>query len=626
MITLLLSTLLALATPVRAEPSPEWQACAGGIGYTSDQSIAACTAIINAGAVASKKDLARAFANRCAAVVTAGDPERALSDCTKAIELDPTLGEAYRRRALCYYNLGKPELSIADSTRAINLDPTDYKAYTIRGNAWGLMKRYDNAIESYDQAIRLNPGFADAWSNRGAAYEKKGLYERAIEDFDQAIRLRPDFANAWFNRGHAYRTRGEYERAIRDYNEVIRLQPKDAGAYNDRGLCYNKLGQYDRAVQDFDRALELRPDYPFALNNRGVSYNGMGLHDRAIEDLDHAIRLKPDYPEAYNNRGIAYAEKGLYDGAINDFSQAIQLRANFPEALGNRGFVYLKKGTLGDLDQAIADSEQALKLSHPNPTYVRTNLEEAKRAKDALLAQANAKGTGARVALIVGNSTYLHAPRLPNTRNDVEDVATELKKLGYQVFGYPRTDFTRTSLLLEIEAFKKSSIGASAAVIWYSGHGQQMLEEGAETPNDFIIPVDARIDKRADVAPNAIRLDALKIAVLPAKQLRMVVVDACRNNPFYVGSRATRGMGRSPATPGVLLIQSTQPGNIAQDGAGRNSPFTQAFLAELRKSPRRDVRQLFSAVQGGVESLTRHEQKPQIDDGLATGDTVAMAP
>ena len=141
-----------------------------------------------------------------------------------------------------------------------------------------------------------------------------------------------------------------------------------------------------------------------------------------------------------------------------------------------------------------------------------------------------------------------------------------------------------------------------------------------------IVLHDAKISRRADVAPSAIRLDSLKIAVLAAKQLRMVVIDACRNNPFYTGTRATRGMGRSPPTPGVLLIQSTQAGNIAQDGQGRNSPFAQAFLAELRKSAKRDVRQLMSGVQGSVMSLTRNEQKPQIDDGLATADTLALAP
>ncbi len=444
-------------------------------------------------------------------------------------------------------------------------------------------------------AIIANPKNSEdapiAYWNRGLAHSSKEQYDRAIEDFSQAIRLKPDYVEAYKSRAAAYRQTHQYDRAIQDYDYAIRLSPNDADLYSDRGTVYGIKRQYDRAIQDYD----------------------------------YAIRLSPNDADLYNDRGTFYGMKGKYDRAIEDFNQALSLNPNESMAWANRGFVYLKKGTLRDLDQAIADSEQALRLD-PNLTYVRGNLDEARRAKEALLAQANAQSTGARVALIIGNSTYLAAPPLPNARNDAEDVAKELEKLGYRIFGYPKTDFTKSEMTLVMEEFKKASIGAAAAVVWYSGHGQQMTEDGAEVPNDWVVPVDAKISKRAEVAPNAIRLDSLKIAVLAAKQLRMVVIDACRNNPFYTGSRSTRGMGRSVAMPGVLLIQSTQPGNIAQDGEGRNSPFAQAFLAEMRKGPKRDVRQLMSGVQGGVLGLTKGEQKPQIDDGLATAETVALAP
>ncbi len=576
-------------------------------------------------AIRLKPDYADAYVDRGNAYNGKGQYDRAIQDFDQAIKLNPNYAGTYNNRGNAYRGKGQYDRAIQDYDQAIRLKPDFVLAYNNRGTVYAEQGQYDRAIQDYDQAIRLKPDYADVYVNRGNAYNGKGLYDRAIQDFDQAIRLKPNSDWAYNNRGNAYNGKGQYDRAIQDFGQAIKLNPNYAGAYDNRGNAYNGKGDYDRAIQDFDQAIKLNPNYAGTYNNRGNAYHGKGQYDRAIQDFDQAIRLKPDYAGAYNNRGNAYNAKGQYDRAIQDFNQAVQLDRSDGKYWGNRGFSYLKKGSLRDLDQAIADSEQALRLN-PNLTYVKTNLDEAKKIREALFAQANAQGTGARVALVIGNANYLAAPPLPNARNDAEDVAKELKKLGYKIFGYPRTDFTRSDMLLELETFKKASIGASAAVVWYSGHGQQMTEDDAETPNDWVVPVDAKIAKSAEVAPNAIRLDSLKIAVLAAKQLRMVVIDACRNNPFYTGSRSTRGMGRSVAMPGVLLIQSTQPGNIAQDGEGRNSPFAQAFLAEMRKGPKRDVRQLMSGVQGGVLGLTRGEQKPQIDDGLATADTVALAP
>ncbi len=484
--------------------------------------ITACTATINARGK-TPKDLARAYSNRCAALGEVGQPEKALADCTKAIELDPTLGEALRRRAAINLDLDQPSRSIADSTRAIQLDPTDYKAY----------------------------------NNRGNAYRSKSQYARAIQDYTQAIKLRPDFARAYYNRGIAYRHEGQHDNAIRDYTQ--------------------------------------------------------------------AIKLKPDFPDAYSNRGIAHAAKGQYDRAIADFNKAISAPNRREPALdfGNRGYAYLKKGSLTDLTQAIADTERALRLD-PNLPFVRDNLEEARRIKEALLAQAHAQSTGARVALVIGNAVYDNDRQIPNAANDANDVAKALGNLGYKVT--IKTNLKIAGMRAELGRFAKSSIGADAAVVWYSGHGQQMREEGAENADDYVIPVDAQINRRADVAKNAIRVDTVTTAVTAAKQLRMVVIDACRNSRFW---SETRGAARrNVERPGVLIIYSAQPGNVAIDDLGdgsRNSPFARAFLDALKEGPKRDVRLLFSDVVGRTRKLTNNDQSPQPIDGLATGDAMALA-
>ena len=436
--------------------------------------------------------------------------------------------------------------------------------------------------------------------------------------------MKPDDAAAFYNRGNAWGIKGEYDKAIADFTEAIRLKPDDAAAFFYRGLAWGNKREYDKAIADYTEAIRLKPDYAFAFNNRGNAWWHLGDYDRAIADHTEAIRLKPERAAAFNNRGVAWAYKGEYDKALEDFSQALRLDKALALPWANRGKLFLKRKTRRDLEQSIADSEQALRLD-PKLADARSNLEEAQRALQALIEQARAPATGARVALVIGNSNYLAAPLLPNARNDAQDIAAELKKLGYRIYGYPKTDFSKAELEQEIEAFKQASIGASAAVLWYSGHGQQMLEDGAELPNDYVIPVDGRINKGADVTKNAIRLERLQTAVLAAKQLRLLVIDACRNNPFYTGARAARGMGRPSAAPGVLLVQSTATGNIAQDGEGRrNSPFAESFLQELRRAPDRDLRLLFSAVQGGTMSLTRNEQRPEITDNLASGEVVLL--
>jgi uncharacterized caspase-like protein len=275
---------------------------------------------------------------------------------------------------------------------------------------------------------------------------------------------------------------------------------------------------------------------------------------------------------------------------------------------------------IGDYDASLADLERSVALAKGSCPRCEASLQQASDAN-----RAKAAPTGRRIALVIGNSRYLHSPILPNAANDAADVAKELQKLGYEVFGHPKTDFVRSQLVSEIEAFKKTSVGASAAVVWYSGHGHQMLEEGSELPFDWIIPVDAQINSKADVPKNALRLDELKIAVIAAKSLRLVVIDACRNSTFYAGSRATRGLSRNAPSPGVLVIFSTKPGNIAQDGDGRNSPFALAFLENIRNKPQLDVRQLFSAVTGRVLELTKNEQAPETVSGLTSGDTLALA-
>ena len=469
---------------------------------------------------------------------------------------------------------------------------------------------------------------AIAYNNRGFAYSTKGDDDRAIQDYSDAISQWKDFDWAYINRGVSYSRKGDQVRAIRDFNEAIRLKSRDLDeVYFLRGIAHCRKGDYDRGIKDFNEAIRLTPNNADAYSNRGAAYIYKGDYDRGIIDFNEAIRLKPDYADAYNNRGVAYAYKGDYDRAIEDFSRAISNpKYSTPaEAYANRGYAWFKKGTLPDLERAIADIGQALKID-PKLDTAKSDLADARAARDALIAQAKAQKTGRRIALVIGNSTYANAGPLPNAINDAREVAGALKALGYEIFGYDKTNFTKAALEREIAEFRKAAVGSTAAIIWYSGHGQMMVEKDNPNIRDWIIPVDASIKTDADVAGNAISLDALTISVRAAKKLRLVVVDACRDNSFFTGTRGVERFLDPTKLDGVVVVYSTSPGDVARDGpSGGNSPFAKAFIDSVKAKPGSDVRLLFSAVSGLTKTRTgTPPQRPIVESGLETDETVAL--
>jgi tetratricopeptide (TPR) repeat protein len=178
----------------------------------------------------------------------------------------------YNNRGNAYYNLGQYSQAISDYTRAIELNPEYAKAYCHRGVVYRKLGNLDQAISEYIKAIELNPKYAAAYNNRGNAYSDLGQYPKAICNFTRAIELNPKYAAAYYSRGVAYGNLGQYNQAISDYTRAIELDAKYAMAYNNRGNAYGRLGQYLQAISDFTRAIKLNPEFALAYNNRGVAY------------------------------------------------------------------------------------------------------------------------------------------------------------------------------------------------------------------------------------------------------------------------------------------------------------------------------------------------------------------
>jgi uncharacterized protein len=230
---------------------------------------------------------------------------------------------------------------------------------------------------------------------------------------------------------------------------------------------------------------------------------------------------------------------------------------------------------------------------------------------------------GTRVALIFGNAKYQAAPVLDNPTNDAEDLAKALRKMGFDVI--EQRDASRDAMTKAIRDFSVHLKGAEVALFYYAGHGLQMNGE------NYLIPVDAKIETQADVRFSAINLIDIQQEMDGSGRANVIILDACRNNPFIEklarGGRslAGRGLNRIEATGvGSLIIFSTQPNNIALDGSGRNSPFASALLKYVG-TPDLEIRQMISKVRGDVLQATNQKQVPW-DNSSLVGDVYLAGP
>jgi uncharacterized caspase-like protein len=202
----------------------------------------------------------------------------------------------------------------------------------------------------------------------------------------------------------------------------------------------------------------------------------------------------------------------------------------------------------------------------------------------ALLFPAHAQAEK-RVALAIGNSAYRHAPPLDNPRNDAVDIAAALSKLGLQVI--EGVDLDRAGLERKVRDFAKALAGADLGVFFYAGHGLQVSGQ------NYLVPVDAELQTGSALAFETVRLEDVHSTMEREARTNVLFIDACRNNPLApnlarsMGTRSTEvGTGLAPvrAASGTLISFSTQPGNVALDGTGRNSPFAAALVKHVSAS------------------------------------------
>jgi tetratricopeptide (TPR) repeat protein len=580
-----------------------------------------------------------------------------------AMSCSPAMASDRSDRIACTQADG-PDAKIAACTRLLEsgklTNQERSKAYQARGIFWREKGERDRAIADFNEALRLTPNDSDVYNNRGIIWIDMGEVDRAFSDFNESVLHAPqtvDSAIFYENRGDVWREqKREFDRAIVDYSNAIRLDPKDSKAYLNRGIAWKELGQFDRAIADYTVAIRLSPKSENAYANRGESWRLKGDLDRALADQDRAVALNTKGYNAYVVRGDTRRYKGDFADAIADYQRALEISPGAVTALTGLGLTFEK---MGDLTNARVKFEQACASGRVDPRFIilfPTGLDTC-RARLAALNSGVAQPTipislpkatsatsiptpsvtipvvspttavairGRRVALVIGNSTYKNVPTLANPLRDADAIFGTLQAIGFATVTLIK-DGTREALIEALRKFAEDAEKADWALIYYAGHGMEM--NGV----DYLIPVDAKLATDRDLQFEALPLEQLLISVEGARKLKLILLDACRDNPFAPTMRRTatpeivatarapgatmgmrsigRGLGEVKVSGGTLVVFAAKDGQTALDGEGWNSPFAIAVTQRIA-TPDVEITKVFRLVRDDVMEATAGRQEP----------------
>jgi uncharacterized caspase-like protein len=299
-------------------------------------------------------------------------------------------------------------------------------------------------------------------------------------------------------------------------------------------------------------------------------------------------------------------EKGQYDLALKDLDAARKLLPNNTSVLLWRAKAYELSGK----PEAARDDYKAMLALNPAHGVAIAGLDrvETKIAIANGTLKPNASRVNFRTALVIGNSQYGAIDKLKNSERDARLVADTLNRLGFEEVKLV-VDGSREAMTAALKTFADSAATADWAVIYYAGHGIEF--DG----NNYLVPVDVRYERDADIPKESIALDSVLNAVGRATRLRLVILDACRENPFVTDIKKSddssfgKGLARIEPESGTLVAFATKHGHVATDGDGADSPFALALVQRMQ-TPGLEVSQMFRLVHDQVYAATDKQQEP----------------
>jgi tetratricopeptide (TPR) repeat protein len=501
--------------------------------------------------------------------------------------------------------------------------PSRAAAFAYRGDSLMKKRDYDGAIAAFSAAHEIAPQNIGVINARGIAYSSKGDDERALADYDLCLQLRPTYGSAYNNRGLIFMRRGELQRALEEFNLAVKHISNDQGRYlhyYNRGRVQGLLKAYDASLADFAEAQKANPDGPQVPAYRCRTYIDMGRFDDALADCNTALAKTPNSVYALTGRGNAYLGKANLDAALNDYDQVLRINPNYVRAYVGRGQLFEKRRNLAAAraDYRAAASAVAARRDDIETTLARAVAKARLETLLGAVAPAPAGKTSPsasppsgtrKVALIVGNGAYQNVAPLANPPRDARLIASTFRELGFATVTMA-PDLGRDKFFATLHEFGVEAEKADWAVVYYAGHG---MEIGGV---NYLIPVDARLKADSDAETQAVALEQVIASVAGAKKLRLVMLDACRDNPFEKTMQRTialklvnRGFSNIEPEAGFMVVYAAKHGETALDGDSFNSPFA-TVLARVIKEPRIEVRKLFDIVRDDVWKVTNRTQQP----------------
>ena len=497
------------------------------------------------------------------------DGEPGLTACMAIIN---TRGISARERATAYYN------------RCYN--------YLLRHD-------YRNALTNCDRSLEDNPAYFDAWLNRTVIRSGLGQFDLAVRDATQALAVannNGDRAGTLRNRAAALVRSGRIAESRVDLDKAAKLQP---------GEIYNLIMQADFLLQTGRaeealiqigkaRARKITGTYSQAKTASDIGLlHGKSLvmlkrDSEALTVLDALLKIDPSNAEAFALKSVAASRTNNLAAARDALAAARRLPLSSVDAAD----VFREaEQLLRELDSAMAP--RPADHAAPGTSRPRTN----------------------RVALVIGNAAYQNVSPLTNAGRDAEALAAEFDALGFRKVTLLR-DLTREQMFAALRAFAKEAETSDWAVIYFAGHG---LEMGGI---NWLAPVDAQFRTDRDVRLEAVSIDELSAAIEGVLGLRLIVLDACRNNPFapqmrFTNSTRSLGTGLARVEPGggTMVAYAAKAGQVAHDGDDGNSPFMKALLKRL-KQPGLEISMLFRFVRDDVLAATGRQQEPFVYGSL----------
>ena len=443
-----------------------------------------------------------------------------------------------------------------------------------------------------------------------------GLNKYKDKNYDACIKLLTDFLSkplrdkkfdldAYYYRALSYNKKGEFKNSLDDFEETILLNHPNAGnIYWFMAKCHDKLSEYTEATSSYTSAIrELGSDKVIKaklLYERSLIYAKTSNQTLALEDLKSGFSSDP------NN---------------------IEIKQEI-DKLEKQGLV--SRSALLEENKTAQKNTSTKKSSEKKPDPVRTTTEKPMQKQPeveqnpihnipAQPTLAELYASEKRYALVIGNSNYpKNIGVLKNPMNDATDMAKELRKSNFIVDLLTNATYgqMRAAMLRFKEKVDASDRENTVALFYYAGHGLRNEDE------NFLVPIDASIEYEDDIARYCFPVQRMVLSNMERSNSRMniVILDACRNNPFpsLTRSLGEQGLGEMKRARGSFIAYATAPGSVAEDGSGRNGLYTQELLRAMKK-PGLTIERVFKDVRANVLRLSDEKQNTW-DSSNITGE------